>query len=80
MYVYLSADATLDGGDKLVFKKTLRDKDSEGRIKPGNSVSVSGSVKVPSPTQGKYLIAVIDPENRIAELNKTNNTAFRQIP
>lgn len=77
---YISNDATLGSGDTLVFTKTLKDNDSEGRIKPGNTVSVSGSVSVSSPTQGKYMIAHIDSENSICESNESNNIAIRQIP
>lgn len=77
---YISADGTLDSSDTLVFTKTLKDTDSEGRIKPGNTVSVSGSVTVASPTQGKYLIAHIDADNNICESNESNNIATRQIP
>jgi len=77
---YISNDATLGSGDTLVFTKTLKDKESEGRIKPGNTVSVSGSVSVSSPTQGKYLIAYIDADNNICESNESNNFAVRQIP
>ena len=77
---YISNDATLGSGDTLVFTKTLKDKESEGRIKPGNTVSVSGSVSVSSPTQGKYLIAHIDADNNICESNESNNHAVRQIP
>ena len=77
---YVSADATLGSGDTLVFTKTLKDTYSEGRIKPGNTVNVSGSVTVASPTQGKFLIAHIDSDNNICESNETNNLAIRQIP
>jgi subtilase family serine protease len=77
---YISNDATLGSGDTLVFTKTLKDSDSEGRIKPGNTISVSGSVTVTSPTQGKFLIAHIDSENNICESNESNNIATRQVP
>ena len=77
---YVSTDATLHSSDTLVYTKALKDRDSEGRIKPGNTVSVSGSAKVSSPTQGKYLIAHIDSENSICESNETNNIVARQIP
>jgi subtilase family serine protease len=43
-------------------------------------VSVSGSAKVSSPTQGKFLIAHIDADNVIVESNEANNIATRQIP
>lgn len=76
---YLSADAVL-GGDTLVFTKTLKDTDSEGRIKPRNTANVSGSATVASPTQGKYLIAHIDSENNICQSNEANNIVNRQIP
>lgn len=77
---YISADTTLGTGDTMVFTKTLKDTDSGGRIKPGNTVNVSGSVTVTSPTQGKYLIAHIDSDNNICESNEANNFAVRQIP
>ncbi len=77
---FVSADATLGGGDALIFTKILKDKDGEGRIKPGNCVNVSATVKVTGPTQSKFLIAHIDSENNIAESNETNNIVFRQIP
>ncbi len=77
---YVSTDAVLGSGDTLVFTKTLKDSDSEGRIKPGNTANVSGSVTVTSPTQGKYLIAQVDADNNICESNEGNNIATRQIP
>jgi len=77
---YVSTDAVLGSGDTLVFTKTLKDTDSEGRIKPGNTANVSGSATVASPTQGKYLIAHIDSDNNICESNEGNNIATRQIP
>ena len=42
--------------------------------------TVSGSVTVTSPTQGKFLIAHIDADNNICESNESNNIATRQIP
>lgn len=77
---YVSTDATLGSGDTLVYTKSLKDTDSEGRIKPGNTVSVSGSVTATSPTQGKYLIAYIDADNNICESNEANNIVTRQVP
>ena len=77
---YVSTDAVLGSGDTLVFTKTLKDTDSEGRIKPGNTANVSGSATISSPTQGKYLIAHIDSDNNICESNEANNIVFRQIP
>ena len=77
---YVSSDATLGSGDTLVFTKTLKDSDSEGRIKPGNTANVSGSVTITGPTQGKYLIAHIDADNNVCESNESNNHAVRQIP
>ncbi|HBA38540.1 MAG TPA: hypothetical protein DCZ05_01995, partial [Deltaproteobacteria bacterium] len=70
---YVSTDAVLGSGDTLVFTKTLKDTDSEGRIKPGNTANVSGSATISSPTQGKYLIAHIDSDNNICESNEANN-------
>ena len=77
---YVSTDAVLGSGDTLVFTKTLKDTDSEGRIKPGNTANVSGSATISSPTQGKFLIAHIDSDNNICESNEANNIVFRQIP
>ncbi len=77
---YLSADTILGSGDTLVYTKSMKDTDSEGRIKPGNTVNISGSVTITGPTQGKYLIAHIDSENAICESNESNNLATRQIP
>ncbi len=75
---YISDDATLDGFDSLIFVKNI--KGGEARIKPGKKISISGNVKIPGPTAGKFLIAVIDSENTIAESNEANNIATRQIP
>lgn len=36
-------------------------------------------MSVPSPSQGKYLIAHIDADNNICEFNESNNLANRQI-
>lgn len=77
---YVSTDTNLGTGDTLVFTKTLKDTDSEGRIKPGNTANVSGSVTITGPTQGKYLIAHIDADNNVCESNESNNHAVRQIP
>jgi len=72
---YISADSVFDGSDALVLTKTVREK-----IKPGRTATVSAGVRVTGPTQGKFLIAVIDSGNAVAESNETNNIATRQIP
>lgn len=72
---YVSVDQILDGLDSLILTKAI----SSG-ISPGICVNDSNSVTVTGPTRNKYLIAHIDSENAIAEINEQNNLATRQIP
>lgn len=64
---YLSDDATFDSGDLLL--RTLKVK-----LKAGKSVIKKFHKTTIEPTiTGKFLIARIDPDSQIGELNETNN-------
>ncbi len=68
---YLSDDSLYDAGD--IFLKKV----SSGTIKAGNSKNKTLSYPVPSivySATGKYLIAVVDADNVVAETNEVNNT------
>jgi subtilase family serine protease len=66
---YLSSDNTYSGDD--TFLKQV----SAGKLKKGASKRVSLSVTLPvgATASGKYVIAVIDPQNANPESNENNN-------
>jgi len=68
---YLSGSSSL-GSDAVVLGKDL----STGRLKAGKSRQMTFRAKLPVGTNasGQYVIAVIDPDNLVAESDKTNNT------
>ena len=68
--VYLSDDEAYDQMDILLGSKTM------GTINTGQSIFKTLSYgNLPADPTGKYLIAVIDPDNKITESDKSNNTA-----
>lgn len=74
---YLSPDNVLDGGDTFLRKVTV------GTLKPGKTKSKELKDKLPTGenASGKYVIAVVDATDRIAELDETNNVlVFGPIP
>ena len=76
---YLSEDNTLDALDELVFSKTLKDKGSEGKIQPGNSITISKTLNLGDVGPAQFLIAVIDSKNTIPETNEGNNITSGQF-
>lgn len=67
--VYLSDDEAYDQKDILLGAKTV------GTINAGQAIFKTLSYgNLPDDPTGKYLIAVIDPDNKITESNKGNNT------
>jgi hypothetical protein len=74
---YLSDNATYENGDTPL--KSV----STGKIKVGRSKSIKLSYSFPvgQTATDKYVIAVIDKDNLLVELDKTNNTiASEPIP
>jgi hypothetical protein len=67
---YLSDDPTFDGGKDLFLKKV-----STGRIQPGANKAIKLSLNLPagSTAAGKYVIAVIDAEQKVVEEVEGNN-------
>jgi uncharacterized repeat protein (TIGR01451 family) len=65
---YLSAQPRLDGSSKL-FAYTV------GALKAGQGAHLTKNLRLPAGVtpSGKYLIAVIDPSNRIQEFDESNN-------
>ena len=73
--LYLSSDAVLDPGDtRLPSKLKVRG------LAPGAERAVAVSVEVASAVSGLYLIAVIDPDKSIDDLDRSDNTVATQIP
>lgn len=68
--VILSDDAVLDPGDTVLQESSIRS------LLPGRSRTSKVKVKLPLgvTASGKYLFAVIDPLNGVAETIETNNT------
>jgi len=73
--VYLSYDAILDGSDTLVGTHTVPS------LAPAASARVDYSVTIPSNWANRmvYVLAVVDPDNTVAEIDDTNNTMSRTI-
>jgi C1A family cysteine protease len=74
---YLSNDNIYDGGDTLLKKVSV------AKIKTGRSTQKSFSYSFPygaSPS-GKYIIAIVDADNIVAEVRETNNNiVFGPLP
>jgi len=75
---FLSDDETFNAGDTFLKKATT------GSLKAGatKTKDFNYSIKLPpgQTASGKYIIAVIDPDNIVTEGDKTNNTILYQIP
>ncbi len=73
---FLSNDAVFDPGD------TLLKKVATGKIKKGKSTTKTFSYTFPhgEAVSGKYILAVIDFDNTVVEIDETNNIAYGQIP
>jgi hypothetical protein len=65
--IYLSRDGTLDSGDLLLGSTTI------SALAPGKSLSRSLSYRLRVDPRKQILLAVVDPDNRIAETSETNN-------
>jgi hypothetical protein len=73
--LYLSSDAVLDGGDTL-----LPGKFKAGGVAPGDLRDVAIEVEVMGSVSGLYLIAVLDPNKDLEDLDRSDNTVAAQIP
>jgi len=71
--LYLSQDAMLDPGDRLVKSSTVK------ALSPGKSQLLKVRVKLPNgvTTSGMYIIAVVDPNQRLEETNENNNRSYQ---
>ncbi len=67
--LYLSSDTALDGGDVAV---TLRK--VAGPVAPGKSRRVKISFTRRGSLAGRYLVAVLDPQARLDDLDRPNDT------
>jgi uncharacterized repeat protein (TIGR01451 family) len=69
--LYVSDDARHDASDRLLRSVSV------GRLSPGQARDVPVWVRLPAgvDVSGKRVIAVIDPSNRVAESDETNNAA-----
>jgi hypothetical protein len=65
--IYLSKDASLDGSDLLLGSTAI------SALAPGKSLTRSLSYRLRVDPRKQTLLAVVDPENRIAETSETNN-------
>jgi hypothetical protein len=73
--LYLSDDAVLGPGDSL-----LPGKVKVGSVAPGAERAVAVEAEVAGPVSGTYLIAVIDPDKDIEDLDRSDNTVATPIP
>ena len=73
--LYLSSDATLDPADtRLPAKLEVRG------LAPGAERVVRVAVEAAGAVSGLYLIAVIDPNKNLDDLDRSDNTVAAQIP
>jgi hypothetical protein len=73
--LYLSDDAVLDGGDTPIVGKF-----KVGGVAPGESRAVAIEAELAGPVGGQYLIAVVDPDKDLEDLDRGDNTAAALIP
>ncbi len=75
MKVYFSRDELLDSGDILVGSYSVP------ALAPSASVRIDYAFSLPSswPQRMVYVLAVVDPDNKISEIDETNNTKYRSI-
>jgi hypothetical protein len=73
--LYRSADPVWDLGDLPIEAKL-----KVGSVKPGAARSVEIEVPTFAFASGDYLIAVIDPEKSLDDLDRSDNTVAAQIP
>jgi hypothetical protein len=59
---------------------TVLSSDTVKNLKAGNSKNLSFSYSTSTSLAGKYIIAVIDSGNQLAETNENNNRAVSRIP
>lgn len=74
----LSTDSSVTSDTDTMVKQV-----SLGNVKPGKvkKVTQGGGILKPYAPSGKYIIAVVDPTNKVAELDENNNTIVSdQIP
>ncbi len=72
---YQSDDGTYDEGDPLL--KSV----STGNIRAAMSKAIRLSINLPTgeTASGKYVIAIIDPDNTLKELDETNNVVVSRL-
>ena len=74
--VYLSADAILDGSDRLVGSRTRSDP-----LEPSSSYSVSRSFRLPRDVSGTFrLILAADARDAVFEVDESNNALVLPTP
>lgn len=73
--IYLSDDLVFDAGDELIGKPF-----GVGKIGAGKNKVISLSHTSATPLSGKFLVAVIDDEDRIYEIQEQNNEVPGTIP
>ena len=72
---YISDDASFDpGADQFLWSRNVLG------IGAGKNTTTGFFYKFRNSVSGKYLLAVIDSTNKVAESNENNNTAAGQIP
>jgi len=78
MYVnlYLSDDGSYDRGDRLLKQMAA------GSVVAGGSIDLAVTYTLPlnQSASGKYVIAVIDPADKIGEVDESNNEAASAVP
>jgi hypothetical protein len=67
LYFYLSRDATLDGTDRRIGKRSV------DLLEAGQAVDISLKAKYPNSIAYTYIIAQIDAGNAVSETDETNN-------
>lgn len=73
--IYLSDNETLDPEDVFLLSRTV------SSVRPGRYSRIRLSrLSLDSDPAGKYMIAIIDPDNLIPEKDETNNTVVKIIP
>jgi len=72
--IYLSNDTNVDSGDVLI--QALKYSSMRARTSKSSTISYTTSTN----PHGKYLISVIDPNNKVAESNEGNNVSPTVIP
>ena len=73
---YLSTDGVLDSADTLLMTKSVRTRS----LAPSMGTNLSGQITLPLPSEGRYIVAVIDSSNLVIESDEGNNRVAASIP